>query len=576
MTAGLFWRISWGWGGERLLWAVLAAVVLAIAIVPLIYTVDSAFYRETRSGLSSARSLVAVMDVYTSAEYLGYLLNALVVATLVTVLSLVVGVAMALLLARTDIPAKGTLEFLIIMPLFLSPFTGLIAWIAMGSEKTGFFNVSLGAVLRTIGLNPAPLINIWSYTGVVWVMFLFFCPFAYLFTVGSMRGMDSALEESARTTGANSFQTLMRITLPMSMPAVLASGLLIFVLSAETYTIPGIIGSTVGFTTLPWRIYQDSTVFPVHQAHAAAAGTLLLWVTILGVWLQHRITRRSERYVTVTGKGFRGRLLPLGPAKWPALALIGVYVLSADILPFGALLLSSLMKYSAPMITADIFTLKHYLDMARLQDIRLALWNTLWLALLSGVLCVLIGLLISYMEVRRRSPATRLLSFLGVLPVAVPGLVYGIGLLWAYVQTPIYGTAWILLLAYVAKFLPYGIVVSRSAILQIHPELEQSARLSGASGLTALRRITLPLLKPTLIAILFFVMLMSIKELSASVLLYSQKSQVLSVLTWHYMDAGNYQFAAAVGVVQTVLMIGLVYVTRAVFRVQLEKSLVNT
>jgi iron(III) transport system permease protein len=186
---------------------------------------------------------------------------------------------------------------------------------------------------------------------------------------------------------------------------------------------------------------------------------------------------------------------------------------------------------------------------------------------------VLVGLLISFMEVRRPGPATRTLAFLGVLPVAVPGLVYGIGLLWTYIQTPIYGTPWILLMAYVAKFLPYGIVVSRSAVIQLHPELEQSARMSGATGLMAMRKITMPLLKPTLIAILFFVMLMSIKELSASILLYNQKSQVLSVLTWHYMDAGDYQFAAAIGVVQTVMMIALVIFTRAIFRVQMEKAL---
>src|SRR5690606_7049329 len=201
-----------------------------------------------------------------------------------------------------------------------------------------------------------------------------------------------------------------------------------------------------------------------------------------------------------------------GRGRWLALAVIGIYVLSAVVLPFGALLLSSFMKYSAPMITSEIFTLVHYEQIFTLQDMRAALWNTTWLAALSGGICVLVGLLISFMEVRQPSGATRLVAFMGVLPVAVPGLVYGIGLLWAYLQTPIYGTAWILLLAYVAKFLPYGIVVSRSAVIQLHPELEQSARMCGATGLVALRKITMPLLKPTLIAILFFVMLMSIKE----------------------------------------------------------------
>ncbi len=190
-------RFLWRWGSERLLWAVLAIAVFVVAIVPLIYTIDAAFYRETRTGLASDRSLTAFLNVYFSAEYLGYLASAVFLATLVTFWSLIVGVAMALLMARTDLPAKNTLELLIIMPLYLSPFTGLIAWITLGSEKTGFINVAISAVLNTVGLDPGPLVNIWNYAGVVWVMFLFFCPFAYLFTVGNLRAMDSSKRQRA-------------------------------------------------------------------------------------------------------------------------------------------------------------------------------------------------------------------------------------------------------------------------------------------------------------------------------------------------------------------------------------------
>lgn len=562
-----------GWGAERLLWLVLAVVVFVVAIVPLIYTVDASFYAETRFGLSNKRSIEAVLNVYTGLNYLSYLMNALLLAAIVTVLSMVAGVAMAVLIARTDIPFKGVLDLLIIMPLFLSPFTGLISWIALGSANTGFINVAIVSTLKLLGFDVGPLFNIWTFSGAVWVMFLFFCPFAYLFTVGNLKAMDASLEEAARMSGASPLQALFRITLPMAVPSLLASGLLIFILSAEMYTIPGIIGSTAGFTTLPWQVYVDSTAAPVHRAHAAAAGTMLLWVTIFGVWLQRRITRNSERYVTVGGKGVRGRPIVLGRGLWVALACVGAYVLCADIMPFGAILLSSFMKYSAPSITADILTFTHYEQIFTLQDVRTALWNTIWLAVLSGIGCVLIGVVISYMEVRRPSLGTKFVAFIGVLPVAVPGLVYGIGLVWVYLKTPLYGTPWVLLLAYLAKFLPYGIVVSRSAILQIHPELEQSARMSGATGLMTLRRITAPLAKPTLIAILFFVMLMSIKELSASVLLYNQSSQILSVLTWQYMDAGNYQFASALGVVQTLMMIALVVITRALFNVRLEQAM---
>ena len=176
------------------------------------------------------------------------------------------------------------------------------------------------------------------------------------------------------------------------------------------------------------------------------------------------------------------------------------------------------------------------------------------------------------MDLRRPSPVTKSIAFLSILPVAVPGLVYGLGLLWTYLQTPLYGTIWILLLAHVAKMLPYGVIVSRSGLLQLHPELEESARMCGATPTRAIASITAPLIKPTLIAILFFVMLNSIKELSASILLYSSNSHILSVLTWHYMDNGDYQYAAAIGIIQTAIMIGIVLITRMLFRARLEAA----
>jgi iron(III) transport system permease protein len=565
-------RVGFHISGETILWLVLAVFVIVITILPLAYTIDTAFYQETPFGLSPRRSMAAIINVYTSPRYLGYLANALMLASVVTTLALSVGIVMAFLVARTDVPGRRFLDVFIIMPLFLSPFTGLIAWIVLGSENTGFVNAILVALGGRIGLEIEPVINIWSYAGIVWVMFLFFTPFAYLFTVNNLRQMDSSLEEAARICGATPMQAIFKVTVPIMTPAFFAAGLLIFVLSAEVYTIPGIIGSTTGFTTLPWQIYIDSTVAPLHRAHAAAAGTVLLWVTIGGILIQRRITRVAERFVTVGGKGQRAKPIVLGGWRWAALGFILLYGFAAVILPLTALVIFSLMKFSSIVLTADLFTLKHYSDLFSIGNTRLALRNTLMLGLLSGAICMLAGALISYMEMRRKTRLASIVAFIGVLPVAVPGLVYGIGLLWTYLRTPIYGTVWILLLAYVAKFIPYAIVVSRSGILQLNRELEESARMSGASALTALRKIVMPILKPTLVAIFFFVMLMSIKELSASVLLASQRGPVLSVLTWSYMESGNFQFAAAVGVVQSAIMVALVVVTRLAFRVNLEKS----
>jgi len=192
-------------------------------------------------------------------------------------------------------------------------------------------------------------------------------------------------------------------------------------------------------------------------------------ITIAGVWLQRRMTRVGERFVTIGGKGSQSPPLALGRWRWAAIGLILVYVLAADILPFGALLVSSLMKYSSGHLTANIFTTRHFVEFFTTANMLGGLWNTVVLAVFSGILCVLMGFVISLTELRTPNPATRMLAFLAVIPVAVPGLVYGIGLIWTYLQTPLYGTIWVLLMAYIAKFLPYGVVISRAGLLQIHP-----------------------------------------------------------------------------------------------------------
>jgi iron(III) transport system permease protein len=482
-------------------------------------------------------------------------------------------VGIALLIGRFDLPAKSTLEILVILPLFISPFTGLMAWIALGSSKTGFLNLSVTAMLNAMGISSGPLINIWNFGGVVWVMVLFYVPFAYLFTIGGFRTMNGALEEAARTAGASAWQGLRYVTLPLSMPAIFGAALLVFILATEMYTIPGIIGSTAGFKTLSWQIFVDSSDFPVRRAHAAAGGILLLSITIVGVAIQRRATRISSRFVTIAGKGHPSKLLKLGKWRWAALCFIGAYIFAAVVLPICALILQSILKFSTVAFTWDSFTVKHYVDLFTLENARQSIANTLWIGLLSGALCVIGGFIVSYRDVRMPSNLTSALSFLAILPIAVPGLVYGIGLLWVYLRTPLYGTVWVLLCAFLAKFLPYAVVVSRSGLQQVHSELEESARMAGAGTVRILRVITMPLMKPTLIAILFLAMILTMKELSASVLLYTPRSMVLSVLIWQYMELGNYQFAAAAAIVQTVIMLTLVLGTRAVFGIRLERSL---
>ena len=552
---------------------VLSVIVFFLVIAPILNVFNISFLAESDLGLSDERSSRAVVAVYATLEYFIPLLHTIVLALLVTALALIVGVGLAVVVARTDIPFKPVWDILILIPLFLSPFTLLIAWITLAGPRTGFLNGIWQTLLAPFLARPGDIVNLNSYTGIVWLLFLISCPLAYLFVIGTLRAMDASLEEASRCAGATPLRTIFRITLPVCLPSILSAGLLIFVLTMETYTIPGVIGGTIGFITLPWKMFEDTTSVPPRLAHAAAAGTMLLFITCAGVWLQRRITRFSNRYVTVSGKGIRARPFNLGRLRPWLVALLAAYVAATVVLPMIALVLSSFLRFSAAIPTLNIMTIQHFVQIFTERTSSAALPNTIQLAVASAVLCVAIGLVISVIDVRRPRWWTKLLAMVGIMPVAVSGLIFGFGLLWAYIRTPLYGTMWILLLAYVARFLPYGIVMSRSALIQVDPSLEESARMSGAGSLRILRTITLPLVKPTLIAILFLVMMQTVKEISASILLFTPQSQVLSTLAWQYVQAGSFQFAAAVGVVQTVMLIVLILATRFVFGLRLERTL---
>ncbi len=552
---------------------VLAAIVFFLVVAPILNVFNISFLAENDLGLSDERSAKAVVAVYATLEYVIPLLDTIVMALLVTAFALVVGVGLAVIIARTDIPWKPVWDILILIPLFLSPFTLLIAWITLAGPRTGFLNGIWQAMLSPFVARPADIVNLNSYTGIVWLLFLISCPLAYLFVIGTLRAMDASLEEASRSAGATPLRTIFYITLPVCLPSILSAGLLIFVLTMETYTIPGVIGGTIGFTTLPWKMFEDTTSVPPRLAHAATAGTMLLFITCAGVWLQRRITRVSSRYVTISGKGIRARPFGLGRFRPWMVALLAAYATATVILPMIALVVSSFLRFSAAIPTLKIMTTRHFVQIFTERASSAALPNTMQLAVASAVLCVVIGLLISVLDVRRPRWWTRMLAMVGIMPIAVSGLIFGFGLLWAYIRTPLYGTMWILLLAYVARFLPYGIVMSRSALVQVDPALEESARMSGAGNLRILATITLPLVKPTLIAILFLVMMQTVKEISASILLFTPQSQVLSTLAWQYVQAGGFQFAAAVGVVQTVMLVVLILATRFIFGLRLERTL---
>ncbi len=556
-----------------LLGFLLAVAIILLVVAPLAHVFDIATREENNMGVSEVRSLTALIDVYTSAEYLEPLAHTFVLAVVVTALSLLAGVGMAVIVARTNIPFKSMWDLMIMMPLFLSPFTLLIAWVTLAGPNTGFLNGIGNAIFRAGISRPPNIVNINTYLGIVWVMFLVSCPMAYLFTIGTLRGMDSSLEEASRSAGASPLRTILSITLPVCLPSILSAGLLIFILTMETYTIPGVLGSAFGYSTLPWQLYIDSSSVPPRLAHAAAAGTLLLVITGAGIWAQRRITRFSSRYVTITGKSASARPFDLGRAQWIFTLVLALYVGCAVVLPLIALIVASFLKFSAAVPTIEAFTTIHYTQFFTEPASRAALPNTILLAVVSAATCVVLGVTVGALDLRRPRWWTKVIASVGILPVAVPGLIFGFGILWTYISTPLYGTIGILLLAHIARFIPYGLIASRAALLQVHPSLEECGRMAGAGPTRVLATITLPLVKPALIATLFLVMVQSVKELSASILLFTPRSQVLSTLTWQYVESGDFQYAATIGIIQTIMLVAMILITRYLLGLRLERGI---
>jgi iron(III) transport system permease protein len=364
--------------------------------------------------------------------------------------------------------------------------------------------------------------------------------------------MDPALEESALMSGASVPQIAWRITTKLAWPAVLASLIILFVRSIESFEVPALLGLPVGIEVYTSAIYQAIHRYPSQIGLAAAYAITLLAICSLGIYFQSRLSSHDNRFSTVTGKGYRPRVMDLGRWRYLTAALFILYFFVVVALPFLVLLWSSLQKYyTAPSLEAlNNLTLNSYRTVLDMPAFGTAVWNSVLLSLGSATVIMLLTSVLAWIVVRTRLPGRWLIDNLASLPLVFPGLVLGLSIMICYLYVPIgvYGTVWIMLIAYVTRFLPYGMRYASTSMLQIHKELEESAAMSGASWGMTFRRIILPLLKPGLIAGWIYIVIVSIRELSSSILLYSPGSEVVSIMIWELWQNGQYVELSALGV----------------------------
>ncbi len=547
-------------------WLLLPLLTLLV-VVPVGFMFLGAFMSGALVDPEAHLTWEKVAAVYTTLPYLRTLASTLVIAGFVAVAAAVSGVILAWLISRTDLPAKATMETCIIAPLFLSPFVGAIAWLVLGSPKAGLLNV----IAATLGAS-GPVINVATPAGIVLIMALYYVPYAYLTVAAALRNMDPALEEAAYLNGSGVFGTLLRVTLPAVRPSLISAFFFVFVLAAGTFAIPAVLDRSSQVRFLAVDVFQASATYPIDYGTSAAIGTLLFWISLVGVAAYRFAAMAARRFVTVTARGFRIRPVRLRAWRLPAVGLIAAYLALAIVLPYLALLYSAFARPGSSILAPEL-TLATARAVSTSREVAGATWNTLLVGIITPTLCVLLGLVVAYAVRRMRVRGAGALDFITMFSIAVPGIVFGTGVFWTYVLTPVYGTVWVLVLAFLAAYLPFAYRISDTALLQIDRALEEASALCGASHLRTLSRITLRLARPALLSAWIMVFIFAVREISAAVLLTSSDNIVLSVLSYNYLDYGDVPKAAVVGLLQTALLAVGVIAGRAIFRVKLSRQM---
>lgn len=518
-------------------------------------------------GLSGQFTLQHYRTAYADPATYRLIANSFVFAGGSAVLSLLLAVALAWITVRTNAPGRGLFELVAVVPNVLPPLLITTSWVLLLSPRIGLVNV----MLAMVGFPP---FNIYSMPGMIFVEGLILTPLAYLIVAAAMGSMDPSLEDAARVTGSSTLGAARRVTLPLIRPALLAAGILNFVRALESFDTPAIIALPARIEVITTKIFREAlSVSPPNHNLAATYGMSLLVITMTFVYLYRRFTGRSERFTTITGRGYRPHTIDLGSARYAASAIAAIVLGLIVVLPFVMLVLTSVLPfYEVPTwSTFKVLTLKHYNFLMHNSRVGRAFEVSLLLATVGATLAMILASAVAFLTVRTKVGGRAILEFLTFIPWAFPGTALAIGLLWGYVRLPIaiYATIWILMIAYITRFLPYGLRAMTSTMIQVHTELEDASRICGAGLLTTVRRILLPLLRPGFMAGWAILVTIFMREFSLSLFLYTPRSEPLGPLLYHFWIDAQQGRMAALGVIVSLVSMALVAAARRASRTAL-------
>jgi iron(III) transport system permease protein len=539
-------------------WVALLLAILGFLVIYPVLTLLLGALTDTNpvvDGLNlRGLSVANFLTVLTNPNVAEALFNTLVACGGGTIIAVTIGLLFSWIVVRTNTPFKGLIAAASILPLFAPPLVAGVAWSILGSPRTGLINT----IFKWIGLDLR--VDFYSLWGLVFVFGIYYAPYVYMFTSSALRNMDPSLEEAAEISGASAFSTLFTVTFPLIMPAIVSGMLLSFIVMLGIYGVPAVLGAPANLNVLTTYIFKLTNWTPPLYNTAAAVAIILMVVTGLLVYLQQKVLS-GKSFTTVAGKAFRPRSLDLGPWRWLTFALGVVYLVVVVVLPTLALIVAAFRKFLFIRDVNALFDMRAYslMHFNAIFDNPLtvrSIYNAVEVGIITAVIGGTLAFAIGYTIHRTTLPGRRSIDLISTIPVAIPGLVVGVAYLWAWIGIPggLYGTIWILALAFIARFMPDTVKSLSTSFLQIHRELEEAAWVCGKGPLATIRTVVLPLASPGVIASMTLLFVLSIRELGSSLFLYTSNTMVMSVLLLDYYEGGNVGKTAAFSLVQMVLL----------------------
>jgi iron(III) transport system permease protein len=551
------WQFDWSqrWSGQTVAVGLLILLLTWLIMVPLAVVIWGAF-RDGQPGQAGGYTLMKFVEAYqgTLVQTVG---NTMIFALGSAFSCLALGTFLAWVTERTDAPLRPFIYAVSLFPLIAPGVLMASAWVLVLHPKIGIINV---AARNLFGIEGA-LFNGYSMAGMIWAQAIDQISLPFLLMAAAFRSMDPSLEEASFVAGARLSTTMRTVTLPLLLPAVLAVFLLVFVRAIESFDVPAVLGVPAGIPVFATQVFLAVWDVPQDYNVASAFGVGYLVVSLFLLYLYHRATRRSERYVTVTGKAFRPRRMQLGRWRWP-LSLFSLALLTFGVgLPVFVFVWTSFLKfYQIPSISQlQYFSLDNYRAILELPHTAQSIYNTLMVGVLSSLIIVLLAATISWIVIRSRVRGRKFLDFLSFSPIAIPGTVMGLALLWLYlvVPIPIYATVWILIVAFVGKYITVAVRSTHASLQQISVELEDVSTVSGASWGRTFRSVVLPLMAPGLVVAFIYSLSLTFKVLSMPILLGSVDTKLMSVTIYNLYEDGQYPMLSAMGVFLLLLVLSL-------------------